>query len=58
MKIVKDGKVRRIYFYSEAVLINETKFNYFVFANGNKFLPGQSLKGNLDEFENPYLLIN
>ena len=32
MRVVKDGQARRIYFYSETLLINETKFDWHVFA--------------------------
>jgi hypothetical protein len=41
-KIVKKGKVRKMYIYAEAVLINETQYNFYVF-NGSKLIPGQKL---------------
>ena len=43
-KVIRQGKVRRIYFYSETILINETKYDWVAFSE-SLLIPGQRLKG-------------
>ena len=51
IKVIREGKVRRIYFYSEVLLINETKYDWYAFIE-NKLIPGQKLKDVPESYSN------
>lgn len=54
-KVMKDGMTRRIYIYSENILINQTKFDWYAFAQST-LLPGQKLQ-NVPESDTLYTFI-